>query len=272
MPAAQDAIEENPANRPAVDTNLTPDQLAALTTAWWGPKGVDLGVAFLDNPPADLRARIISHMNAWNARGANIRFREASLGMAQVRIARNEQSYWSYLGTGVLRVPRNQPTMMLGRFTMNTPDREFIRVVRHETGHTLAYPHEQLRRAIVSKLNVQAVLEEYRRVQGWSEATTRANVLTPVEESILRPESSPADRVSIMTYRIPARLTLDGVDIPGGDDINDQDYLVTGRLYPGAVTPPPPPPPPTAGILIPATGSYHLTTGADGKKTLIFGG
>ena len=40
--------------------------------------------------------------------------------------------------------------MNLEAFTMQTPDSEFHRVVRHEAGHTLGFPHEHMRKAIVA--------------------------------------------------------------------------------------------------------------------------
>src|ERR1043165_5584391 len=73
MAAAKTAIEINPVNAPmigplaemAADMVLDPQRIAVLTSKYWGPTSRRLTVSFLDNPPADLRARIISHMNAW---------------------------------------------------------------------------------------------------------------------------------------------------------------------------------------------------------------
>ena len=59
-----------------------------------------------------------------------------------VRIARTaNDGYWSYLGTDVLQIPAGEPTLNLDSFTMNTPDSEVYPVVRHDTGHTLGFPH-----------------------------------------------------------------------------------------------------------------------------------
>ena len=72
----------------------------------------------------------------------SVKKREAE-SRAQVRIARTrEDGYWSYLGTDILSIDASQQTMNLDSFSMNTPDSEFYRVVRHETGHTLGFPHE----------------------------------------------------------------------------------------------------------------------------------
>jgi len=54
--------------------------------------------------------------------------------------------YWSYLGTDILHIPKNRPTMCLENFSMDTLESEYKRVVRHETGHTLGFPHEHMRR------------------------------------------------------------------------------------------------------------------------------
>jgi hypothetical protein len=43
--------------------------------------------------------------------------------------------------------------MNLEGFTMKTPDSEFHRVVRHETGHTLGFPHEHMRAELVKRID-----------------------------------------------------------------------------------------------------------------------
>src|SRR4051794_35146446 len=83
--AAAHAIQINPINAPATamllqalpDVVIPPDHLALLTQKYWGKGGVQLTVGFMDSPPADLRARILSHMNAWGAT-ANVRFVETA--------------------------------------------------------------------------------------------------------------------------------------------------------------------------------------------------
>src|SRR4051812_34482612 len=118
--AAARSIEINPQNAPAAnmlreasaDDVVTPMHLALLTQKYWGNGGVHLTVGFLDNPPADLRARILSHMNAWDTL-ANARFVETNTD-PQVRISRTPgDGYWSNLGTDILSIPAGQPTMNL---------------------------------------------------------------------------------------------------------------------------------------------------------------
>ena len=237
--AAQTAVEINPVNHPPVERMiaLVPDTsmraaIAALTTKYWhNANGVKLSVGFLDSAPADLRRRIVTHMNAW-ARTANVEFTQSKTD-PQVRIAREEGpngGYWSYLGTDILHIPPDQPTMNLEAFTMDTVDSEFHRVVRHETGHTLGFPHEHMRKALVAKIDPQKAIAFFQATQGWTAAETKAQVLTPIEESSLL--GTTPDPRSIMCYQIPGTITKDGEPIVGGKDIDALDYEFAGHLYP----------------------------------------
>ena len=238
--AAQTAVEINPVNHPPVERmmRLVPDAsirraaIAALTTKYWhNADGVKLTVGFVDSAPADLRRRIVAHMNAWS-KTANVKFTQSKTE-PEVRIARDEGAnggYWSYLGTDILHVPPDQQTMNLEAFTMNTVDSEFHRVVRHETGHTLGFPHEHMRKALVAKIDPEKAIAFFRATQGWSPAETKAQVLTPIEESSLL--GTTPDPRSIMCYEIPGAITKDGKPIVGGKDIDRLDYQFAGHLYP----------------------------------------
>jgi hypothetical protein len=235
--AAETAIEVNPVNRPIllnrmehIGIDLSDRSLIAIVTdRKWHTSGVHLSVSFMDSPSADLRARILAHMNAWG-QSAQVRFSETN-GSGEVRIAREIDGYWSYLGTEILSIDEAEPTMNLEAFTMGTPDREFRRVVRHETGHTLGFPHEHLRRKLVDRLLEDKVIAYYEATQGWSEAQTRAQVLTPASDSAIV-GTQDADADSIMCYEIPGTLTRDGIPIRGGDDINAQDAAFAAACYP----------------------------------------
>src|SRR6266850_1262389 len=247
--AASTAVTINPLNhtplhrlaRVVPDFVATPERIAVLTTKYWGVEGVSLTVGFLDDATADLRKKILQHMNAW-AKTANVKFVETKSN-PQVRIARiggDQGGYWSYLGTDILHIPVQSQTMNLEGFTMNTPESEFHRVVRHETGHTLGFPHEHMRRALVAKIDPQKAIEFFGRTQGWSEEEVRAQVLTPIEESTLR--GTKPDPKSIMCYQIPGTLTKDGKPIVGGKDIDPSDFGFAATIYPKKVGAPIKPP------------------------------
>lgn len=220
-----------------------PSHLAVMVSKYWGPAGVRLTVGFMDNPDAETRRRILLHANAWG-KFCNVKFTETATATdAQVRIARAADGYWSYLGTDILGIPRNQPTMNLQGFTASTPDREYTRVVPHEFGHTLGFPHEHMRREIVARIDPEKAIAYFKQTQGWNANTVRQQVLTPLEENSIR--GTPlADTVSIMCYQLPGSIMRDGQPVLGGSDIDAMDATFVATLYPLEVVPPPPPPPP----------------------------
>ena len=235
--ASETATKLNPVNAPAfsgfaklgADFDISdPQFIAVLTTKYWGPTARRLTVSFMETTPADLKARIISHMNAWN-RTAGISFVGTS-GVGNVRISRGAGGYYSYLGTDIMLIPASRQTMNLQGFTMSTPESEYKRVVRHETGHTLGAPHEHMRAALVNRIDRQKAYAYFLRTQGWNQAMVDAQVLTPLSEASLL--STPADQTSIMCYQLPGSITRDGRPILGGTDINATDYAFMGRIYP----------------------------------------
>jgi hypothetical protein len=239
IPAARTAAQINPLNYPPLhrltrvlrDFKPTPERIAVVTTKYWGVGGVRLTVGFMDNPPADLRKRIIQHMNAWGAT-ANVKIVETGTD-PQIRVAREggqNGGYWSYLGTDILHIPKNQQTMNLEEFSMSTPESEYHRVVRHEMGHTLGFPHEHMRKALVDKIDPAKAIEYFGRTQGWSEEEVRQQVLTPLEESSLL--GNTPDPRSIMCYQIPGIITKDGKPIIGGKDIDTSDSSFAAKIYP----------------------------------------
>lgn len=236
--AARIASKINPMNHPPINRLMlvhkgfapTPMGIAVLTNKFWHTNGVRLTVRFLDNPPGVLSSMILSHMNAWG-KTANVKFVTSNTD-PQVRITRTHGGgHWSNLGTDILSVPKDQPTMNLDSFTMNTPIPEFFRVVRHETGHTLGCPHEHLRKALVDLIDENKAIKFFKDTQGWSPEMVRRQVLTPLEEgSILG--TADADPKSIMCYQIPGKITKDGKPITGGKDIDKSDFAFMATIYP----------------------------------------
>lgn len=239
--AARQAVKINPANQvPTTGAALAAagsgeaGRIAALTGKLWGARGVDLKVSFLDGPDRATCDKILSHANAWG-RTANVIFTEVGSG-GQVRITRTAgQGYWSYLGTDILSVPANEPTMNLESFDAGrTPDGEFYRVVRHEFGHTLGWAHEHTRREIVGRIDPQKAIAYFARYDGWDAETVRQQVLTPLSDAELT--ALPADVRSVMCYQISGDVTVDGQPIPGGTDIDEEDAALCAKLYPKSDT------------------------------------
>lgn len=234
--AAKTATDTNPMNAPVFGFTPTDDALAALvsdplriavlTSKYWGTARRRLTVSFLETTPADLRSRILSHMNAWSC---GIQFVETS-GTGQVRISRGAGGYWSYLGTDIQHIAPHRQTMNLEGFTMNTQPSEFNRVIRHEAGHTLGFPHEHMRREIIARIDRQKAYDYFRRTYGWSQTMVDQQVLTPLDERSIF--GTPTDQTSIMCYQLPGLITTDGRPILGGMDINATDLAFAQRIYP----------------------------------------
>jgi len=235
--AAQRASQINPQNHPPINRLMmvhegfspTPMSIAVMTKKYWGAKGVKLTVGFLDNPPSALKSRILKHMNAWN-KTANVKFVQSKID-PQVRIAREADGYWSYLGIDILSIPKNEATMNLEAFTMTTPESEFHRVVRHETGHTLGCPHEHMRAELVKLIDSDKAIKFFGQTQGWDPAMVKAQVLTPISESSLM-GTALSDQNSIMCYQLPGTITKNGKPIIGGMDIDKSDFTFMATIYP----------------------------------------
>jgi len=236
--SAEIATKINPVNAPMFGplaqtvAGLQPDilQISVATQKYWGPRPRRLTVSFMESAPADLRARIVSRMNAWTRTGG-VSFVETQ-GTGEVRISRGRGGYWSYLGTDVLLIPKNRQTMNLEGFTMNTPESEYRRVASHEAGHTLGFPHEHMRKELVARIDPNKAYEYFLRTQGWDKDTVDQQVLTPLDQRSLL--GTPVDQTSIMCYQLPGSITRDGQPILGGLDINQTDHAFVGMIYPKA--------------------------------------
>lgn len=239
--AARRAVEINPENdfesstlaRTPIGRRGGERRIVVVVARKWPATGVRLSVSFLDNPSVALRSRIIAHMNAWGEH-ANVLFSETE-GIGEVRIARinkgPDSGYWSYLGTEILEIEEDEPTLNLDSFTMRTSEAEFRRVVRHEAGHTLGFDHEHMRSDIVKRIDRAKAFVFYDKDQGWSRKEVEEQVLTPLaKKSIMG--TTEADPLSIMCYQLPGKIMKDGKPVPGGLDINANDFAFAKKLYP----------------------------------------
>jgi len=210
-----------------------PNQLSVLRQGYWGSRGVNLTVSFMDNPPVAVRDKILLYANGWG-KHANVKFRWTQSG-GQVRIMRESRGgYWSYLGRDILGIPLSQATMNLANFTMNTPEREWSRVVPHEFGHTLGFPHEHTRKEIVDNIDRQAAYAYFRQTSGWTQRMVDEQVLKPLSAQAIM-STSRAMPDSIMCYELPAQIMKDRKPVVGGAAISLVDHDFCRKLYPMAL-------------------------------------
>ncbi len=240
--AAAHAVRVNPVNAPmrapggqGLMGALEPQHIALLTSKYWGPQPRQLSVSFTEDRDQDLRARILGHMNVW-AEVGGISFVETDAG-GDVRISLSPGGYWSYLGTDIHLIPQDQQTMNLEGFSMDTPESEYHRVVRHETGHTLGFPHEHMRRELVARIDPQKAYAYFLATQGWNRQEVDQQVLTPLDDASIY--ATPPDQDSIMCYQLPGSITVDGQPIRGGTDVNVTDLAFAALIYPRTVGVPP---------------------------------
>lgn len=234
--AADAAIQHSPANgigfasvtAAAMALGVEPARIAVMVQKYWGRQQRQFTVSFMEQPTSDLRERILSHMNAWSSQ-CGVSFIETG-GVGQVRISLEGEGYWSYLGTDILHIPEDRPTINLQDFSMSTPESEYHRVVRHETGHTLSFPHEHMRQELVARIDPDKAYDYFWRTQGWTKDTVDQQVLTPLRRASIM--GTPPDQTSIMCYQLPGEITKDGEPIVGGVDINETDFGFAAKIYP----------------------------------------
>ncbi|HJU56582.1 MAG TPA: CHAT domain-containing protein [Pyrinomonadaceae bacterium] len=230
----ENALERRMVTRTPTGRRGGPRRIAVVIARKWPASGVRLSVSFLDNPSAALRSRILLHMNAWGEH-ANVRFAETQ-GVGKVRIARLDSppdmaGYWSYVGTEILDAEEDEPTLNLEGFTMRVSEAEFRRVVRHEAGHTLGFDHEHMRSDLVKRIDRKKAFAYFDRTEGWTPEEVEEQVLTPLaKKSIMGTKES--DPLSIMCYQLPGAIMKDGKPIPGGLDINQNDFAFAKIIYP----------------------------------------
>jgi len=211
---------------------VSPAVIALVKSSYWGKLGARLTTAFMDNPSQELRREILRHLNMWSTR-ANVQFVETTTD-PMVRIDRRTGpkwgGYWSYVGTDILGIPGAEPTMNLEGFTMGTSASEFRRVVCHEAGHTLGFPHEHMREELVQRIDPAKAYPYFQRTDGWSPQDVDDQVLTPLGQRTI--VGTPPDQTSIMCYQLPGSITRDGEPILGGTRINETDYRFAAVMYP----------------------------------------
>ncbi len=129
-------------------------QSVILKSRVWNPQEMALTVAFLGGSE-DLREKIISTVNAWST-AADIRFDFGTPGAfhewtradvtykASIRIAFDQQGYWSFIGSDSIDpsvAGPAQASMNFQGFSQGLPD-DWQGVILHEFGHAIGFEHE----------------------------------------------------------------------------------------------------------------------------------
>ena len=128
---------------------------------------------------------------------------------------------WSLVGTDHLE-QKSGATMNLGWFDVPT--------TIHEFGHVLGMIHEhQNPSGQTIRWNENKVIEWAKETQGWSEQTTRDNIINKYDKNSIN--GSSFDPLSIMLYFFPASLTLNNIGTKQNFRLSEQDVLWIDKIY-----------------------------------------
>lgn len=208
------------------------EEAAAVKAKRWKPTRKILNVDFL-NDPADptLKDRVKTAAAGWQ----DYMDLEFSFGAGEPDILVNfgpGNGHWSYLGTDSLGKARNgQASMNFGWSGSPPRERDLRRVVLHEFGHAMSLIHEHQNPAANIPWNREAVLEYYRRTQGWDDDKIERNIFARyTEDSVNRTRYDPD---SIMHYPIPRELVTDPLFATAWNTrLSDADEAMANFLFP----------------------------------------
>ena len=181
-----------------------------------------------------LRARIRDLINGVE-RYANIRARFIgfdNVHEADVRIADRDDGSWSYVGTDVLSIPRDEPTLNLGWLEHDMDADELRRVVIHEYGgHTIGMEHEQGHPHNDREYDREYIYDHFQRTQGWGRAETDWQFFRLLSARASTFDGYDPD--SVMHYPVPREFLLDASqEIGWNDRYSDGDRAFLRRVYP----------------------------------------
>jgi serralysin len=210
------------------------ERAALLNSAFWG-RGARLTIGFLEAEAA-LHRRVASLAELWLAEtGANLEFEfwiEVALDPreADLRIAfQPDKGSWSYLGTYARDIARSEPTMNLGWMTLELDEDEARSVVLHEFGHAIGLIHEHLSPVGRIDWQVDQVVADLKRTQGWDEATIQANMFAPYDPAAVF--ATDVDPQSIMMYPIPPEWTRNGFTTGFNTQLTENDKALVREAY-----------------------------------------
>ena len=213
--------------------NVTQQPLVGETEKMWNV-GQTLRVKMMGGT-ALVRSKVRQYAEEWT-KYANIRFEFVDQSQpAEIKVAFDSGGSWSMVGREALWIPFDFATMNFGWLTDDTDESEFSRVILHEFGHALGLVHEHQSPVAGIQWDREKVYAHYLSTDGWDRAMVDAQVFA--RYSVQSTNFSQFDPNSIMEYWIPASVTMDGHEVPGGTTLSDTDKEYIRRWYPSRPTP-----------------------------------
>lgn len=166
---------------------------------------------------------------AWKATGLGLNFRETdNREESDIRISFDSRDgAWSYVGTYIKQIPKNEATMNLGWQELDT--------AIHEIGHTLGLPHEHQNPKAGITWNEDYVIAELAKAPNyWDESTTRFNIINKLDPREV--DGSTWDKDSIMHYPFGPGFIEEPEELQNGvypePGLSEKDIEVITTFYP----------------------------------------
>ena len=211
--------------------------LAAYTDRMWEP-GETIRVGFdITNSDISTILRVQRFAREWE-RIANIRFEFVpDIRNAVIRVGFIAPLSYSWIGRDALVNPSKVTTMNFGWLNNSLNDTDFRQVVLHEFGHALGFIHEHQSPGAAINWDKEKVYAYYAMApNNWNRAMVDQNIFTKF--STTTTNYSTYDRLSIMHYRFPPELTVDGNSSPVNNNFSAMDQQYARLIYPFPTPPP----------------------------------
>ena len=171
----------------------------------------------------------------WKQVGIGLEFKEVnSPDEAEIRIGfvRGDGA-WSYVGTGILTVGRDDRTMNFGWDLTQSPNG--IDTAVHEIGHTLGFPHEHQNPNAGIVWDDEAVYAELAGPpNNWDRQRTYNNIIRKINPDTV--QGSNWDPDSVMHYPFPAGLIVEPSQYRNGlnpaPGLSERDKTWVKTFYP----------------------------------------
>ena len=214
---------------------VTRQKLAGETNKMWDP-GQTLYV-YIDpnNSTQEFRDSIMKYAREWE-KYANIKFQEVfRMQEAQIKIGFKNDGNWSDIGKDALKRGIYEETMNYEK-SIYLNWTELRALVLHEFGHALGFIHEHQSPNAGINWDREKVYAYYAKAPYfWKKDQVDINIFN--RYSTISTNYSAYDSLSIMHYRIPASLTLDGKGTRKNFVLSDMDKYYARLLYPFPPTP-----------------------------------